>query len=123
MKLLPAAAASLVLRIVVLCRYATVSAIVLTPTRLCVCVCVCVSVSVCVSVCLCGQRGGAWTGEVDDSKRKKDDLKAMAKIAKAAVVRYVFNYNFLESVSIITSTAVLLAGMVRACVAVVQRIL
>lgn len=36
----------------------------------------------------------------------------MAKEAKAPRVRYVFNYNFLEAVSIIASTAILLSGMV-----------
>ena len=38
----------------------------------------------------------------------------MIKNSQSPLVRYVFNYNVLEAVSIAISTTILLAGMVRA---------
>ena len=38
----------------------------------------------------------------------------MIKNSQSSLVRYVFNYNVLEAVSIAISTTILLAGMVRA---------
>ncbi len=37
----------------------------------------------------------------------------MAEKAQSRIVRYVFNYNLLEGISIVVSTSILLAGMVR----------
>jgi hypothetical protein len=37
----------------------------------------------------------------------------MVEMSQSALVRYVFNYNALEAVSIAVSTTILLAGMVR----------
>ena len=42
----------------------------------------------------------------------QDQLLDMATMAQSRVVRYVFNYNTLESVSITISTSILLCGMI-----------
>ncbi len=39
----------------------------------------------------------------------------MIKNSQSPLVRYVFNYNVLEAVSVAISTTILLAGMVRCC--------
>jgi hypothetical protein len=57
--------------------------------------------------------------------KMKDSLIDMGAHAQSRVVRYVFNYNTLESISITISTSILLCGMVRSpcvCQGAVKRI-
>lgn len=51
--------------------------------------------------------------------RQARDVLKMATTAQSAVVRYVLNYNTLESISITICISILLCGMVRVPVTVV----
>ncbi len=63
-----------------------------------------------------GRRGGGspvWCACVACLQRREPKVVRMIALSKSRLVRYVFNYNTLEGVSIVVSTIILLAGMVR----------
>jgi hypothetical protein len=53
-----------------------------------------------------------WEWSCTRQPRQTQDLIKMAQQGQSAIVKYVFNYNMLESVSIVISTSILLCGLV-----------